>query len=221
MKKNIEDYVFHKKNFLDDDFCEKAISDLNTCKWKKHGWYIPTTSLPVFENIPPAGVEKESEVIDIEMMHPATYAGDLIQSGDPEMTLQNKVEDLNDVIIKKLRGALEEYVRGLDFYWFSGWEGYTGIKFIRYFPGQEMKVHCDHIHSMFDGVRKGVPILSIIGHLNDDYEGGETYMFDDKDGDLLETEKGDLYVLPSCFLFPHYVTPVTKGTRYSYVSWVW
>ena len=115
MKKNIEDYVFHKKNFLDDDFCEKAISDLNTCKWKKHGWYIPTTSLPVFENIPPAGVEKESEVIDIEMMHPATYAGDLIQSGDPEMTLQNKVEDLNDVIIKKLRGALEEYVRGLDF----------------------------------------------------------------------------------------------------------
>ena len=136
-------------------------------------------------------------------------------------TIKKLAHRENDVIIKKLRGALEEYVRGLDFYWFSGWEGYTGIKFIRYFPGQEMKVHCDHIHSMFDGVRKGVPILSIIGHLNDDYEGGETYMFDDKDGDLLETEKGDLYVFPSCFLFPHYVTPVTKGTRYSYVSWVW
>ena len=221
MKKNIEDYVFHKKNFLEDEYCEKSISDLNTCKWKKHGWYTPTTSLPAFHNLPPEGVEKESEVIDLELMHPSTYAGDLIQSGNPGGNLQKKVEDINDLIVEKLRVALEEYVRGLNFYWFSGWEGYTGIKFIRYFPGQEMKVHCDHIHSMFDGERKGVPILSIIGHFNDDYEGGETFMFDDKNGKKIDTEKGDLLIFPSNFLYPHYVTPVTRGVRYSYVSWIW
>ena len=221
MNKNIEDYVFHKKNFLEDEYCENCISDLNTCKWKKHGWYTPTTSLPAFSELPPVGVEKESEVIDLELMHPSTYSGDLIQSGIIGANLQKKVEDINDLIVERLHSALEEYVLSLNFYWFSGWEGYTGIKFIRYLPGQEMKVHCDHIHSMFDGVRKGIPILSIIGHLNDDYEGGETYFFDDKNGEKVETKQGDLLIFPSNFLFPHYVTPVTKGVRYSYVSWVW
>ena len=221
MNKNIEDYVFHKKNFLEDEYCENCISDLDTCKWKKHGWYTPTTSLPAFHNLPPEGVEKESEVIDLELMHPSTYADDLIQSGNTGENLQKKVEDINDLIVEKLRVALEEYIRRLNFYWFSGWEGYTGIKFIRYFPGQEMKLHCDHIHSMFDGERKGVPILSIIGHFNDDYEGGETFMFGDKNGKKIDTEKGDLLIFPSNFLYPHFVTPVTRGVRYSYVSWIW
>lgn len=221
MKKNIEDYVFHKKDFLSKEFCEKSINDLKECKWIKHDWYTPNPSLPVFKNLPPVGVDRESEVIDMELIHPSDVSGDLIQAGIPGKVVNKTVEDINDHIIAKLRVALEEYVRGLEFYWFSGWEGYTGIKFIRYLPGQEMKVHCDHIHSMFDGERKGVPILSIIGHFNDNYEGGETFMFDDKNGKKLDTEQGDLYVFPSCFLYPHYVTPVTKGTRYSYVSWVW
>ena len=82
-----------------------------------------------------------------------------------------------------------------------------------------MENHCDHIHSMFDGERKGIPILSIVGVLNDDYEGGELIMFD---GDkTISTKKGDLLIFPSNFLYPHRITPVTKGPRYSYVSWVW
>ena len=31
-------------------------------------------------------------------------------------------------------------------------------------------LHADHIHSMFDGEKKGIPILSVLGVLNDDYE---------------------------------------------------
>ena len=204
MKKNIEDYVFHKKNFLEDEYCEKSINELKECKWVKHDWYTPTPSLPAFQNLPPVGRDNEGEVIDME-------------TGVAE----KKLEEINDFIIEELRKELQAYLERLNFYWFSGWEGYTGIKFIRYLPGQEMKVHCDHIHSMFDGVRKGIPILSIIGYFNDDYEGGETFMFDDKNGEKIDTEKGDLLVFPSCFLYPHYVTPVTKGVRYSYVSWVW
>ena len=92
------------------------------------------------------------------------------------------------------------------------------MKFIRYFPGQTMQNHCDHIHDIFDGERKGIPTLSIIGILNDDYEGGELIMFEDK---KIDTKKGDLLIFPSNFLYPHKVTPVTKGVRYSYVSWVW
>ena len=36
-----------------------------------------------------------------------------------------------------------------------------------------MKEHQDHIHSIFDGNEKGIPILSIVGNLNDDFEGSE------------------------------------------------
>jgi len=59
--------------------------------------------------------------------------------------------------------------------------------------------------------------LSIIGVLNDDYEGGEL-MFHDKE---YETKTGDVVIFPSNFLYPHMVNPVTKGTRYSFVSWVY
>ena len=81
-----------------------------------------------------------------------------------------------------------------------------------------MANHCDHISSLFDGKRKGIPILSIIGLLNDDFEGGELIMFEDK---KIDTKKGDLLIFPSNFMYPHEIMPVTKGVRYSYVSWVW
>ena len=81
-----------------------------------------------------------------------------------------------------------------------------------------MELHCDHIQSMFDGERKGIPTLSIVGILNDDYEGGEFIMWEDKE---IKLKTGDLLIFPSTFLYPHKVNLVTKGTRYSFVSWTW
>ena len=61
-----------------------------------------------------------------------------------------------------------------------------------------MKKHCDHISSLFeDG--SGVPFLSIIGLLNDDYEGGDFYIFEDK---KIETKQGDLLNLSFKFFIP-------------------
>jgi hypothetical protein len=198
LKKNIEDYIFHKENFLDKEYCEKSISELKICEWTKHELYTQNSVLP--------------------LIHTDPKVGDLLQAGVIGTDSQEKAENINELIIGKVSSAIQEYIGNLNFIWFRGWEGYSSIKFIRYLPGQEMTVHCDFIHSMFDGVRKGIPILSIIGHLNDDYEGGETYFFEDK---KIDTKQGDLLIFPSSFLYPHYVTPVTKGVRYSYVSWVW
>ena len=136
---------------------------------------------------------------------------------DPVIS-SNNVKRINDFIIQNLHLIMTEYIERLNFSWFIGWQGYDRLKFIRYYPGQTMQNHCDHIHSMFDGERKGIPILSIIGILNDDYEGGELIMFEDK---KIDTKKGDLLIFPSNFLYPHEITPVTKGVRYSYTSWVW
>ena len=92
----------------------------------------------------------------------------------------------------------------------------THIRFNRYNVGTTMKMHHDHIHTIFDGERKGVPILSFLALLNDDFEGGDFLMFDGKKVNLT---MGDVIVFPSNFLYPHAVTTVTKGTRYSCVSW--
>ena len=39
MKKNIENYVFVKQNFLDKEFCQNTIEKLNQLnRWEKHDW---------------------------------------------------------------------------------------------------------------------------------------------------------------------------------------
>jgi len=58
----------------------------------------------------------------------------------------------------------------------------------------------------------------MIGILNEDYDGGELVFFDDY---KIKTKTGDLIIFPSCFLYPHAIEEVTKGTRYSFVSWAW
>ena len=194
MNKNIEHYVFHKENFLNEKYCENCIDELNKCTWQKHKWYNHIT-----DSTTTISRDKELDIINLEMF-------------------SDDVRKINDFIIQELHSVILEYIESFKFDWFDGWTGYSPIRFNRYFPDQTMDKHCDHIHSMFDGERKGIPILSIIGILNDDYEGGELIMCEDK---KLDTKKGDLIIFPSNFLYPHKITPVTKGVRYSYVSWVW
>lgn len=52
----------------------------------------------------------------------------------------------------------------------------------------------------------------------DDYEGGDLLLYQSKEPAIAPKKKGQLVVFPSYVL--HEVTPVTKGTRYSLVTWV-
>ena len=64
--------------------------------------------------------------------------------------------------------------------------------------------------------------LSIILLLNDDYEGGELVFKSidlQKDLHIIEVKKNRAILFPSNFMYPHTVKPVTKGMRYSIVSW--
>ena len=194
MKKNIEDYVFHKRNFLTERVCKEGIINLEESAWDKHTWktYEQTAISPA-QDMEPVFKDSDSEVTD-------------------------KITFLNDFIIEELFITIKEYVNSLELDWFTDWSGYSSIKFIKYSLGETMVDHWDSIHSLFDGERKGVPTLSIIGTLNDDYEGGEFYMFKDKKIDM---KAGDLLIFPSTFMYPHRVQPIKKGARYSYVSWTW
>ena len=141
-------------------------------------------------------------------------------SGNQELSICYSNEILTkEIIMKEIWNIINKYiVHDLKFHWFNGWNGYTEIRFNKYSKNKKMAEHCDHIHSMFDGNQKGIPTLSVLGILNDDYEGGEFIMFEDEE---IKLKKGDILVFPSIFLYPHKVEPVTKGTRYSFISWVW
>lgn len=89
----------------------------------------------------------------------------------------------------------------------------------RYQAGACMRPHVDHIHSLFDGQAKGVPVLTVLGGLNpsQDYTGGAFILC----GVPLQLEAGDVAVFPSSFLYPHEVAEVLSGVRYSFVCWAW
>jgi PKHD-type hydroxylase len=51
-----------------------------------------------------------------------------------------------------------------------------------------------------------------------DYEGGDLCLHLGSEPEKMKKERGDVVIFPSYIL--HEVTPVTKGTRYSLVSWI-
>ena len=67
-------------------------------------------------------------------------------------------------------------------------------------------------------VAGGIPILTLVGILNDDFVGGE-FIFWDEYAPVLKT--GSLLVFPSNFLYKHAINSVRQGTRYSFIVWVW
>lgn len=95
---------------------------------------------------------------------------------------------------------------------------HTNPRINKYSIGNEIESHYDHITSIFNESKKGIPVVSIVGLLNDDFQGGEFYIWKDMHINL---EAGDLLLFPSVFMYPHRVTPITSGTRWSFVSWAY
>lgn len=190
MKKDLESYI-KVYNVLDKKICSEIVKDLKTKTWSEHRFYNYRKK----EGVKLSG-KKELDTC----------------WGNDQFTHY-------DHIMKKIWDTLHiYYYKDLNFSWLPGWNGYTQIRFNRYQKNKKMAYHWDCINSMFDGERKGIPTLSIVGNLNENYTGGEFIMFEDKE---IKLKTGDFLMFPSTFLYPHKVEPVTKGTRYAFVSWVW
>jgi len=140
----------------------------------------------------------------------------ILHDNNPDFFIQRIPS--SDEIMKSTWNALSEYVgKDIAVPWFTGWGGYSSPKFLSYDVNSTMQKHCDHIHDMFTDTR-GIPALSVIGVLNNEFTGGDLIFFDDTNYNL---QAGDLVVFPSNFLFPHEVKPVITGKRYSFASFVW
>ena len=190
MDRNLESYIKVYDGWLDAEKCDQTVSEMNDINWQQHTFYNSQTG---------------------------QYVN---QSGNRELDVSFEGANISTqpYVMQRIWDSYQRYTSELQFSWFNTWQGFSTVRFNRYSEDRLMALHCDHIHSMFDGERKGIPTMTHLSILNDDYEGGEFIMFDDME---IKFKKGTTVVFPSCFLFPHTVKPVTKGVRYSCVSWAW
>ena len=188
LKTDLKHYVKHFKGRIDKNLCDTLVQEMNTIQFEEHTFYDART-----------GKFKP-------------------RSGSQELSMSWDDCPSRPTLSKKIWYVIHDYLKYINLPWFGQWSGYTPPRFNKYDEDKKMALHCDHIQSMFDGERKGIPTLSVLGVLNDDYKGGEFIMFDDTE---IKFDKGDVLVFPSLFLYPHKVEPVKSGTRYSYISWVW
>ena len=86
----------------------------------------------------------------------------------------------------------------------------SGYELLRYETGQFYTQHTDSFATRPRAV-------SCSFALNDDYEGGKFGFFDREL--VIKAPKGGAVLFPSNFMYPHEIMPVTKGTRYSIITW--
>lgn len=187
----LKDFIFHK-NMIPKELCTYLIEESEKDEWGKHKWY------------------------NVESDEHTSYE-------DKELDVLFPNSDIANQLYEFITSAYEEYYLMCEKK--TGNNIFAGAinqccppRFNRYHAGTTMRTHYDHIYSLFDGQNKGIPVLSLVGILNDDYSGGEFTFVDDEP---IVTKTGDIIVFPSCFLYPHQVKEVTQGTRFSFVSWAW
>jgi len=131
----------------------------------------------------------------------------------------NQDEPLAAFVHGKINEAVDSYVNDFlkDLPWFSYTTGFGKVHFIKYPVGAGMGTHCDHVRNQFDGTKRGIPILTVLGCLSE-YEGGEILFWEK---DKIKLTPGEVLIFPANFLYPHEVLKVEKGTRYSFVNWIW
>jgi prolyl 4-hydroxylase len=94
---------------------------------------------------------------------------------------------------------------------------------LRYETGQFYRRHVDNflLSSRVQELEQGIPTrdISIVGYLNDDFEGGETYF--DRQELKVKPEAGSAIVFPSHFTHPHQALPVSQGRKYAFTTWLY
>ena len=189
MMDHVDDYIMIQ-NLIPTQLCRSLIreSSLPESKWSKHSWY--NYGRDDLHSMP----EKELEIVN--------------STGD-------QFKSLGNYLGIALQNYQKKYSREKDKIGSAWIRHISQVRFNRYKIGTKMRSHHDHIQSLFDGKLKGIPIISIVGLLNDNYEGG-AFMCREKEIKLI---RGDILLFPSNFMYPHEVKEVTKGIRYSFVSW--
>ena len=198
-----EDYI-DIKNRLPVELCKELIRECNKKKWQKHVWNNYKTGENTSEST------KELDVMHCTQEQQNKIRPYLIKALNE---YEQKVFDLYKGSIPARSDAQNSWSNDANLMGFL--TAFSTIRFNKYEVGTTMRIHYDNIHGIFDGKRKGIPIVSIVGNLNEDYEGAEFILR----GKEIKLKTGDLLLFPSGIVYPHMVKESKKGIRYSFVSW--
>jgi len=193
MDKLVRNFIA-KSQIIDPSICDEILEETKDLNWVKHSWYSHHNK-----------IEHSHEDKEPDVLHGA----------DVPDTVQEKLIMHINAMYKQYAVFLEKDL------------GYDQLNMIKYWSpcrinkyqtGSMMRRHYDHIHSLFDGTRRGIPVISVVGCLTDsnEYDGGDIVFFDDLS---IKLDKGDILIFPSCFLYPHGVEEITRGERHTFVSW--
>jgi hypothetical protein len=139
----LKDLIVVEKGLIPKDICDHVIQTIEKRDWAPHTWYN-------------------------------AQAGTFGSEATMELDVQNTTEELQALLTPYVIAAGASYNEKAHYncertkqimYKFSK------IRFNRYSPGQIMRKHHDHIATLFSPPEQGIPVLSFIGNLNDDYEG--------------------------------------------------
>ena len=185
------DTIHVERGIIPANLCDYIVQDTEKREWKPHTWY---------NNVNDSFGSEETMELDVQGITPELQqllTPIMIQAGSRynQKYAYMRTERTTQIMNK-----------------------FSAIRFNRYGKGQIMRQHHDHIHSLFDGNEKGIPVLSFILNLNDNYRGADLFFWEDH---AVHLGKGDIIMFPSLFLFPHGVTEAREGVRYSAVSWAW
>ena len=186
----LKDFIYHERNTIPAPVCDNLVRMIKGREWSKHTWY---------NKVEDKKFSEDSKELDVQFI----------------------TDELQGMVTPYMYQTFHRFNQKYKFdaentdqiaYQFST------LRFNRYRRGQLMRRHHDHIYSLFDGARKGIPIVSVILNFNDEYEGGQLYFWHDYE---LELGKGDIIMFPSLFMYPHGVKETTEGERLSGVCWAW
>ena len=186
----LKDLIHIERGLIPTNLCDYIVDEIEKKEWRPHSWYNNVQGTFGSEET------KELDVQNITAEHQQLLTPFMISAGASYNAKYHFECERTMQIMNK----------------------FSAIRFNRYSPGQIMRQHHDHIHSLWNTQDAGIPVLSFILNLNDDYEGADLYFWEDYKVPL---GKGDIIMFPSLFLFPHGVTEATKGRRFSAVSWAW
>lgn len=122
-------------------------------------------------------------------------------NGELDKKIDNMIFNYVGIILKKYV-SLHQYLEVRDD---------SGYQILRYNVDEKFIEHVD----IYRGESR---VLTCSITLNDDYEGGEWGFWDREK--VFKAKKGSAIIFPSNFCFPHEILPITKGTRYSIVTWI-
>jgi len=113
-------------------------------------------------------------------------------------------------LVEVLRSSLKIYIQNVwkDFT-FNQDQGFCLNKMIK---GDGYNEHVDNVPGTSCDWK-----MTLVYLLNDDFQGGDftVHKVDQK------LQQGDLIMFPSYWMFPHGIKTVTKGSRYSLITWAW